>query len=271
MTYPQNRSLRRAFAILECLNSTRQGLTSTEISRRTGVASATTHRLLREMYGLGYVSWDRATRTYTIGFALTLFGNKRLVVERIVRRARPMLQALSRRSRLTAYIGSLDGAQIVIEDRVVHGPKAHHAPGTHVDAHAHSIGKALLAPLSKREVLAMYDPAPMRAHTRNTIRGVDVLLKDLAHVRASGYAVDDEELVPGIRSLASALINPKGRAMCAIAVEGPKRQLDPESIAALVPLLAETGARIMQDIVEPAAPTPRSKSGQAEVDESAPT
>jgi hypothetical protein len=59
--------------------------------------------------------------------------------------------------------------------------------------------------------------------------------------------------------------------MCAIAVEGPKRQLDPESIAALVPLLAETGARIMQDIVEPAAPTPRSKSGQAEVDESAPT
>lgn len=254
MVYVPNKSLRKAFTILECLNLTRDGLTATEVARRTGIPSATTHRLLKELTGLGYLRWNQRDQTYCIGFGLTLFGNKRLVIERIVQRARPILRSLSQQSRLTAYLGSLEGTQIVVEDRALFDQQAKlsHEVGTHLDGHAHSLGKALLSLLPTREIMAAYEVAPLQAHTRNTIRRSDDLLKNLKDITANGYALDNEELTAGVRSIATALVNPKGRAMCAIALEGPKHRLRPENIAHFALLLTRAAQSIMEDVNEPA-------------------
>ena len=181
---------------------------------------------------------------------LTLFGNKRLVVDRIVHRARPVLCAISHQARLAAYVGSLDGIQVIVEDRVLHSRDSHaaHAVGEHLDGHAHSLGKALLALRPKREILAAYGSAAMRNHTKNSIRNKEELLSELRDVAAEGYAIDDEELVIGTRSVAVALINPMGRATCAIALEGPRHKLNEKGIAKLAPLLKQAAASIMQGI-----------------------
>lgn len=263
MAYAPNKSLRKAFAILECLNMTRDGLTASEVSKRTGIASATTHRFLKEMTRLGYLRCDPRSLTYCIGFGLTLFGNKRLVVERIVQRARPTLRSLSQHSRLTAYLGSLEGTQVIVEDRAFAGSPSRrgHDIGAHLDGHAHSLGKALLSLLPSQKVAAAFEAAPMQAHTGNTIRRSDLLLKDLRQAAVDGYAIDDGELTAGICSIATALVNPRARAMCAIALEGPKHRFEPETVARLAPLLMRAAQSIMQDVHEAAAAsgTPRGR------------
>jgi DNA-binding IclR family transcriptional regulator len=254
MGYAPNKSLRKAFAILECLNFARDGLIASEVARRTGIPSATAHRILKEMTGLGYLRCDRHTCRYSIGFGLTLFGNKRLIVQRIVHRARPILRSLARQSRLSAYLGSLEGTQVIIEDRVEYAQPgtSSHPVGTHLDGHAHSLGKALLALLPRREIVARYQAPAMQTHSRNTIRETDLLLKNLSEVTKQGYACDDEELAPGIRSIAIALVNPRGRAMCAIALEGPAHRLKAGHVDQLMPLLIKAAQTIMQDVSEPA-------------------
>lgn len=261
MAYAPNKSLRKAFGILECLNEVRDGLTASEVSRRADIPSATAHRLLKEMVGLGYLQWDRRTRAYSVGFGLTLFGNKRLVIERIVQRARPILRSLAQQSRLTAYLGSLEGTQVIVEDRALYDQqtKLSHAVGAHLDGHAHSIGKVLLALLPEREIVATYEATPMQAHTRKTIRTSDRLLKNLREILVDGYALDDEELTMGVSSVATALVNPRGRAMCAIALEGPKHRAGAGNAAALASLLTGAAKAIMEDVIEPASSPDRAR------------
>ena len=72
--------------ILEVLNVTRSGVTASEVAGRTGLPASTVHRFLQNLCKLGYVAWEPEHKLYTVGFPLTLFGNRRLIIERIVNR-----------------------------------------------------------------------------------------------------------------------------------------------------------------------------------------
>jgi IclR family acetate operon transcriptional repressor len=85
-------------------------------------------------------------------------------------------------------------------------------------------------------------------HTGHTITNRDSLLREIGDIVAKGYAIDNEELSPGIRSIACALLNPKGRAMCAIAVQGPRRKLGPDREALLLRALFDARDKIMESV-----------------------
>ncbi|MBX9846043.1 MAG: IclR family transcriptional regulator [Xanthobacteraceae bacterium] len=250
MPYSSNQSLAKAFAILEVLNLTRGGMTASEVAARTGLPTSSAHRFLQNLCKLGYVAWEPEHKLYTIGFALTLFGNRRLIIERIVKRARPFLRELGSQTGLAVYLGSLEGSHAVIEHRVVpaRATKGAHELGTRLDAHAHSLGKALLALTPRPELLRIYNVLRLPAHTAHTLTHRDRLLREMADVLAKGYAVDNEELNPGVRSISCALLNPKGRAICAIAIEGPRPKLDAEREALLLRALFAARTKIMEPV-----------------------
>ena len=248
MAYSPNRSLVKAFAILEALNGVRGGLTASEVAAQAGLPVATTHRFLQNLAQLGYVALDPARKLYDVGFALTLFGNRRLIIRRIAKRSEPFLCELTSRTGLAAYLGSLEGPHAVVEQRALppRSSKGAHAVGAHLDAHAHSIGKVLLALVPEAELLRIYEVERLRVHTGQTIARRDLLLREMTAIAAKGYAIDDEELNPGVRSLACALLNPKGRAMCAIAIEGPRHRLGPDRLRVLLPILFAARDKIME-------------------------
>ncbi len=250
MSYPRNQSLAKAFAILEVMNAAQEPLTASEIAVQTGLPISTAHRFLQNLGKLGYVAWDSERKLYTVGFSLTLFGNRRLIIARIVKRGLPVLQELGSQTGLAVYLGSLEGPHAVVEQRVIFRRAARgvHAPGDRLDAHAHSLGKALLALMPRAELLRIYEVERLRIHTRHTIGQRDRLLREMTEIVAQGYASDNEELSLGVRSLGCALINPKGRAMCAIAVEGPRHQLSPPRAAALLPSLFSARDKIMEKV-----------------------
>ena len=248
MAYSPNHSLAKAFSILEVLNGTRGGLTASEVAARAELPVTTTHRFLQNLAQLGYVAFDTDRKLYDVGFSLTLFGNRRLIIRRIANRSEPFLRELASQTGLPAYLGSLEGPHAVVEQRALpaRASKGAHAIGTRLDAHAHSIGKALLALVPGPELLRIYEVERLRVHTGQTIAKRDLLLREMTAIAAKGYAIDDEELSPGVRSVACTLLNPKGRAMCAIALEGPRHRLGPDRLRVLLPILFAARDKIME-------------------------
>jgi IclR family acetate operon transcriptional repressor len=250
VAYARNNSVVKSFRILEALNAADFALSASELASLTAIPLATTHRFLKNLAAMGYVAFDDVQKRYSVGFAATLFGNRRLLIERIVRRSRVHLRELSRETGLVAYLGSLEGLQVVVEDVAIPPgvERARHACGERIDAHAHSLGKALLAQAPTRDVKASLAAGPLRRHTRRTLLHSEQLLRDLADVRVRGFAMEDGEYEAGFRSIAKAMINPKGRSLCAVSVEVPAVSRDLKSLEAYNGILTEVAERILKPI-----------------------
>lgn len=222
-----NQSLERGFAILECLRASTRGRSVSEVARATGLHRATAHRLLEALCGLGYVYKSPDDRRYWVGYQLHAFGHRSSMIARITHHARPFLRTLAHELDETVHIGALDGTQAFYCDRIAtaRAPRSEIQVGDYFDAHATALGKALLALRDADDLRRSYRHAAPRAHTGRTITNVAALLRELAAVRKAGYAIGDEELLPGVRAVAVPLMNPERRAACAIAVSGPKARL----------------------------------------------
>jgi IclR family acetate operon transcriptional repressor len=180
---------------------------------------------------MGY-AYKGDDRRYWIGYNMHLFGYRSNMVARITHHAHPYLVTLAHDVDETVNLGFLEGIQVFIADRVT-TDRAHRSEvqiGTYFDAHATSLGKALLSVRPTDEVRASYKFTRLSAYTGKTITGVDALLRELTTIKKRGYSINDEEGSPGIRSVAAPILNPHGRAACAMAVTGPRARLDDSRI-----------------------------------------
>jgi len=227
----KNQSLERGFQILEYLGGSTKGRAVSDVARATGLHRATAHRLLEVLCSMGY-AYKGDDRRYWIGYNMHLFGYRSNMVARITHHAHPYLVTLAHDVDETVNLGFLEGIQVFIADRVT-TDRAHRSEvqiGTYFDAHATSLGKALLSVRPANEVRASYKFTRLSAYTGKTITDVDALLRELTTIKKRGYSINDEEGSPGIRSVAAPILNPHGRAACALAVTGPRARLDDSRI-----------------------------------------
>jgi DNA-binding IclR family transcriptional regulator len=91
--------------------------------------------------------------------------------------------------------------------------------GFRTEAHSTAGGKALLSGLSNEQVRSLYKDIQLEKVGKNTITDIDDLVRELEKVRNQGYALDDEELVEGIRCI-SAPIKAGGKVVAAVSVTG---------------------------------------------------
>jgi len=98
--------------------------------------------------------------------------------------------------------------------------------------HATALGKVLLSDLTDEDVCELL-PDGLEAYTPNTITSADRLSEELAGVRESGYAFDDEEFSLGMRCIACPVRDHTGRAVAALSLSGPTHRLVPERMTEL--------------------------------------
>ena len=242
----KNQSLKRGFQILEYLGESTKGRAVSDVARATGLHRATAHRLLEVLCGMGY-AYKGEDRRYWIGFNMHLFGYRSNMVARITHHAHPYLVTLAHDVDETVNLGFLEGIQVFIADRVT-TERAHRSEvqiGTYFDAHATSLGKALLSVRPINEVRASYKFTRLSAYTGRTITDVEALSRELAIIRKRGYSINDEEGSPGIRSVATPILNPHGRAACALAVTGPRARFDDARIERIGTQLQNVASEIV--------------------------
>ena len=255
MAVYRNQSLERGFGILEHLGVSTRGQSVSEVAEVTDLHRATAHRLLEVLCRLGY-AYKGSGRRYWVGHRIDRYAHKPSMLARMTHQAHPFLVTLAHEVDETVNLGALEGNQAFIADRVTteRSLRLDVQVGDYFDAHGTSIGKALLSLHRPEEVRSIYEHAPLRAHTSNTAKTIPALLRELALVRQRGYAVNDEEMTPGVRSIAVPILNPDKRALCAVAVTGPKARLSDDRIGRISVKIQETAARIIDQLaLDPSA------------------
>ncbi|WP_432824526.1 IclR family transcriptional regulator domain-containing protein [Dactylosporangium sp. CA-092794] len=241
-------ALARGLDVLRCFRAGRPLMTLSEIAAETGLARPTVRRILITLEQLGYVR--SAERDFALTPRVLELGMAYVNALSIWEVARPHMLRLVEQTGESTSMAQLDGSDIVYVARVA-VPKIVTLAvtiGTRFPAPATSMGKVLLAALTPDELTAVLaepgrsgiDPRwhPDRAE-------LDAALRE---VRAKGWAMADQALAPGIRSVATGVRDGDGRAVAALNVTVHAAETSTERLTEHhLPLLLRAAADISHD------------------------
>jgi DNA-binding IclR family transcriptional regulator len=199
-----------------------------EISERTGLHPSTAHRILNDLVTGRFVERPEAG-SYRLGMRLLELGN--LVKTRLDVRdaALAPMRELHKLTHQPVNLSMRQGDEIIYVERTYSersGMQVVRAVGGRAPLHLTSVGKLFLAQDDAARVRAYATRTGLSGHTRNSITTLPALERELATVRASGVARDDEELEVGVRCIAAGIYDDQGALVAGLSVSAPADRLD---------------------------------------------
>ncbi|MFH1932437.1 MAG: IclR family transcriptional regulator [Pseudomonadota bacterium] len=244
-------SVKKAFEILGALSSSKEGLGVSEIARGLNMAKSTVHGMTSTLEELGVVMRDPHTKRYRLG--LTLFELGRLAYSQIDLKtlARPIMEELMEKTQTSVFLGILNWEHVTVLDIVESRQdlKITAPIGTAIPLFAGAVGKVFLASMKEEQTKKIVRSKGLTRFTKNTIVDPELYFRELKNVRKMGYAVDDEEYIPGVRAVASPIVG-LGQLMSAIWVVGFKASLDEKKMKALINETKKAAEAISRGIQE---------------------
>lgn len=242
----------RLFALLEHIARTDRLVTLTELVAETGLPKPTVHRMLQQLEGAGLLDRQGDGRRYGAGGRLRAFAEDLLThgTHHAARHAvlRHLVDEIGETCNLTAPAGP----EVVYLDRVETPEPLRFAlrPGSRVPVHCSASGKLILAFLPAAQRRKILTAAPLKAFTARTRTDPDALETELEQVRRDGFALDDEEFLPGLVCAAVPVPRRPGddpsasRVRQCVALQAPAVRVDVERAVQLVPVLRRAAERI---------------------------
>nr|WP_240778078.1 IclR family transcriptional regulator C-terminal domain-containing protein [Nonomuraea basaltis] len=238
-------SLARGLAVLVALGAVSGGSTLADAARATGQPRATVRRAIQTLERLGYVAAEGARfvllpKVLELGYAHLSGRAFRTVVQ-------PHLADLVARVHESASVAVLSGDDIVYLARVPTERimSVDITVGTRFPAYATSMGRVLLAD-QPEERLDNITPRRLSRHTVTTTAELKAAVRRAA---ADGYALVDQELEEGVRSLAVPIRDRAGRVVAAVNVATHASRATPADLVRdILPALRETAARMEADL-----------------------
>ena len=217
-------SLANAYNIIEHVVAQQvNGLSFTEILKRTELPRSSAHRLLKELTALGLLTYEPETKSYRGGFSLAALGAQVTSNLDIRQSCRPALKALH------DALGNVVTLSICGEDSGIYIDKIeasdfslrlHSEIGKSFPLHCTAMGKIHLA-YGTDALRSRVLNGPLEAHTEATITTAENLLAELERVRAQGYAIDDEEISRGLTCIGVPIFGLNGEIIAAMSLTAP--------------------------------------------------
>jgi DNA-binding IclR family transcriptional regulator len=207
-----------------------------QLSRSARFPKATLFRILRTLGGMGYVKQDSQSGAWSVTDQLAELAGNNVALKR---RALPVMEKLFERFGETVNLGVLRGIHIrylhVIETRKA----LRHIvqPGAADPFYSTALGRALAAHLPADGLRRLFEQLD-RQPVQNGIPRRAQLLKVLNASRAQGWAIDDEETVPGVVCFGAPLLE-DGAPIAAVSVSIPTARLSPALRKQVVAALKE--------------------------------
>lgn len=241
-------SLERGLAVMRAFSATSPTLTLADAARATGLTRATVRRLLHTLETLGYVSSDG--KHFELTPKVLDLGYAYLSSFRVADIALPYMEEFSERAKESCSAAVLEGTEIVYVARVPtkRVMSITLSVGSRLPAEMTSMGRVLLANLApddmERFLAALPDGQP-RPQTARSLTDVAVLRRELADVRARGWALVDQELEDGVRSIAAPLRDRRGRTVAALNVSSNTARVSLDELCGThLPALLDCASRI---------------------------
>lgn len=209
-------SFAKGLRVIECFGAETPRLTISDVAARTGLDRATARRCLLTLHQLGYAEYDG--KFFTATPKILRLGMSALAALPLPQLVQPWLDQLSEQIGQSTSVSILDGTEIVYLARAVQRRVMSIGlmPGSRLPAHCTSMGRVLLAALPEEEVRAILDRADLVPRTVHSLTEPDDIIAELEMVRARGYAIIDQEVEIGLRSIAVPLRNIRGDVVAAL-------------------------------------------------------
>ncbi|WP_456826659.1 IclR family transcriptional regulator [Cellulomonas sp. P5_E12] len=217
----------------------------TEVVAATGLAKATTHRILSTLVERQFVALA-ADGSYLPGPKILALAGRALARIDISAIARPFVDDLVAASRCTVHLGAVNGDEIVYliradSDRPYVMPSR---VGLSVPMHCTGVGKVALADRSDDDLARFVARAGLAPRTEHTITTLEGLRAEIDDVRRLGYAMDREENVPGLACVAAPVRDHTGTVAYGVSISTLLIQHSLEQIEAMSTMVTATAAAL---------------------------
>jgi len=241
------RALAKGLAVIEAFDARSPTMTLSEVARKTGLSRGTARRLLLTLVEAGYAGFDGKNfslrpRVLNLGFAY-------LNSQNIWQLAQPHMVELVEKVHESCSVSVLDGTDIVYVARVPTAARImsiNLGIGTRLPAFTTSMGRVLLAGLPEDEVEQRLEQvSPLSRYTAKTITDPKQVLREIEQVRRQGWALVDQELEQGLRSIAVPIVDGAGQVLAALNIGTHASRWTIQKLTQeALPLLKQTAAAI---------------------------
>jgi IclR family transcriptional regulator, pca regulon regulatory protein len=256
-----SQSLERGLAILSSFHSDRALIGVSELSRELRLSRSTAHRYVATLAKLGYLQQDPDSKRYRLGPKVLDLGFSAINSMDVREISAPYLRQLSDETGFTVNLAILDGTDVVYIERCrTAGPGQREIDlnlhvGSRLPAYCTAMGKAILAFVAEERLAEIIPRIEFVPRGPNTLTSASAFRAELERIRASGIAVNDEELAYGLRSIAAPIHSHEGEVVAALnlAVHRTMVSMD-ELIARYGPPVAQTARDISLSLGHRLAP-----------------
>ncbi|NVK26407.1 MAG: helix-turn-helix domain-containing protein [Flavobacteriia bacterium] len=233
-------SLEKGLNVISAFDETNQQMTLTEVSKIVGLTRANARRVLLTLRHLGYV--DTLDERYFFLTAKVLsLGYSYLSGLPFRELALPFMQDLAKEINESCSMSVLDKNEIVYVARV-HTQRIMNislAVGTRLPAHATSMGKVIISGLNEPDRKRVLQTIDFQPYTENTLSR-KAFIKQLEVIKNQQWAISNEELEIGVRSIACPVRDKKGNIVAAINISGHASRVTVEDLEqTYLPVLRE--------------------------------
>jgi IclR family pca regulon transcriptional regulator len=209
-------SLEKGLLVIEAFDATRPRLTLSEVARLTGITRAAARRYLRTLTKLNYADFDG--RYFSLSPRILRLGYAYLSSTALATRLQPFLERISEETGESSSAAVLEGDEIMYIARSATRRimSIGLGVGSRLPAYCTSLGRAILAYQTDEAIEAYLERVRLEARTPKTVTDKARLRAILRETRAQGYAIVNEELEIGLRSIAAPLIQKSGQVSIAL-------------------------------------------------------
>ena len=210
--------LMKGLKVIEAFSADRQRLSISEAAETAALDRATTRRCLLTLAEMGYAAYDG--KFFTLTPRILRLGTGCLAAMPLPRIVQPVLDRLSQEIGESTSVSILDESEIVYVARAAQKRVMSIAlmPGSRLPAYCTSMGRVLLAALVPAEARQILESTSRPSRTAHTVTDLDALMDILGQVREQGYALIDQEVELGLRSIAVPLTTARGQTVAALNV-----------------------------------------------------
>lgn len=232
-------SLGKGLAVIEAFRAEKPRLSISDVSEATGLDRATARRCLLTLHELGYADYDG--KFFTLTPRVLRLGMGALAAMPLAQLVQPWLDQLSEQVNQSTSVSILDGTEIVYLARAAQRRVMSIGlmPGSRLPAHCTSMGRVLLAALTDSAARAIVEGSDLTPRTSYSLTSPEEIMERIQRARADGYAIIDQEIELGLRSIAVPIFNAHGNVVAALntGVAAVQASVDDLASLYLMPLL----------------------------------
>ncbi len=212
--------LEKAIVVIDYLKKRPEGATLAQVVADLGIPKSTTFRILNTLNKHAFLEKDRSNDRFVLGSRFLQTGVVMLERVSVTRLAAPIMNRLAEQTNETCRLSVPSGMAEVVCVLKVEAPRELGVTvqlGASFPMVAGAAGRCILAHLPWSQIDTILDKGLYR-YTDHTITSPDELKEVLREVRQKGYAVNMEEVRPGVGSIAAPVMDHHGSAIAALSI-----------------------------------------------------